>query len=123
MGFLSHDHFPAYEEVTGGKNHQRAPWRPYCSLAICKGASKKDAGRLFIKVCSDRTRGNNFKLRVDLGWNKEEFFYDKGSETLGQVAQRSGECPLPGNIQCQAGRGSEQPDLAEDVPAHCWGLD
>ena len=33
--------------------------------------------------------------------------------------------PIPGNIQGQVGRGSEHPDLVEDVPAHCRevGLD
>ena len=52
-------------------------------------------------------------------------FYDEGDETLAQVAQRGGRCPIPGNIPGQVGRGSEQPDLVEDVPAHCRavGLD
>lgn len=31
--------------------------------------------------------------------------------------------PKPGNIQGQAGQVSEQPDLAEDGPAHCRSLD
>ena len=32
---------------------------------------------------------------------------------------------MPGNIQGQVGRGSEQPGLVEDIPAHCrrGGLD
>ena len=30
--------------------------------------------------------------------------------------------PIPGNVPGQAGRGSEQPGLAEDVPAHRRGL-
>jgi len=44
---------------------------------------------------------------------------------LEQVTQRGGRCPIPGNIQGQVGRGSEQPGLVEDVPAHCRevGLD
>jgi len=45
-----------------------------------------------------------------------------GGETLAQVAQRDGNCPLPGNIQGQDGRGSEQPDLVEDVSAPCSGF-
>jgi len=36
-----------------------------------------------------------------------------------QVAQRGGQCPIPGNIQDQVGRGSEEPDPVEDVPAYC----
>jgi len=48
--------------------------------------------------------------------------YSKGGGTLVQVAQRGGRCPIPGNIQGQVGWGSEQPDLAEDVPAHGRGV-
>jgi len=35
--------------------------------------------------------------------------------------QRGGRCPMPGNIQGQVEQGSEQPDLGEDVTAHCRG--
>ena len=48
--------------------------------------------------------------------------YGEGGETLEQVAQRGGRCPIPGKIQGQVGWGSEQPDLVEDVPAHCRGV-
>lgn len=34
---------------------------------------------------------------------KKEVFYYKGVETVEQVAQGGGRCPIPGNIQCQAG--------------------
>ena len=53
---------------------------------------------------------------------KEEIFDDEGGETLAQVARRGGRCPIPGNVQGQVGQGSEQPDLVEDVPAHCRGV-
>ena len=43
-------------------------------------------------------------------------------ETLEQVARRGGRCPIPGNIQGQVGRGSEQCDLVEDGPAHGRGV-
>ena len=46
------------------------------------------------------------------------FFYSKGGETLEQVALRGGGCPVPGDVQGQAGQGSEQPDLAVGVPVH-----
>jgi len=46
-----------------------------------------------------------------------------GGETLERVAQRgSGGPPIPGNTQGQVGRGSQQPDLVKDVPAHCRGV-
>ena len=50
---------------------------------------------------------------------KEEIFYHEGGGTLEQIAQRVSEGPIPGNIQSQAGQGSEQPGLVEDIPAHC----
>ena len=39
-----------------------------------------------------------------------------------QVAQRGGECPIFGEIQGQAKRGSEQANLSVDVPVHCRGV-
>ena len=45
-----------------------------------------------------------------------------GDEALAQIAQRGGECPLPGDTQGQPGRGSEQPDQAVGVPVHCKGV-
>ena len=40
----------------------------------------------------------------------------------GGIAQRGGGCPILGNIHGQVGRGSEQPDPVENVPAHCKGV-
>jgi len=56
---------------------------------------------------------------------EEEYFYGEGGETLAHVVQRGGRCPNPGNIQGRVGWRSGQPDLVEDVPAHCRevGLD
>ncbi|KAK4830544.1 hypothetical protein QYF61_011682 [Mycteria americana] len=52
---------------------------------------------------------------------KEEIFYDEGGEALEQVSQRGCRCLIPGSIEGHVGWGSEQPDLVEDVPAHCRG--
>ena len=48
-----------------------------------------------------------------------------GGEPLAKTAHRGGGCPIPVDTQGQAGRGSEQPDLAVSVPVHCRevGLD
>ena len=58
----------------------------------------------------------------DLGWILEKSFYNMDGEAMGQVAQRGGGCPIPGDIQDQAGQGSEQPDLGVDVSVHCRGV-
>jgi len=47
---------------------------------------------------------------------------DKDGEALEQIDQRGGGCSIPGDIQGQAGQGSEQPDLAVGVPVHCRGV-
>jgi len=52
----------------------------------------------------------------------KEIFYQEGGETMEQIAQRGSGVPVPGDIQGQAGRGSEQPGLVEDVPAYCRGV-
>jgi len=85
-----------------------------------RGPYKKDGDRHFIRACWNRTSGNGFKLeegRFRLGI-RHRFFYSEGGEALEQVAQRGGRCLMLRNIQGQVGRGSEQPDLVEDVPAH-----
>ena len=41
---------------------------------------------------------------------------------MAKVAQRGGGCPIPGDTRGQAGWGSEQLDLAVDVPVDCRGV-
>lgn len=53
---------------------------------------------------------------------QRSFIIKEGGETLEQVAQRGGECPITGTIQCQVGQGSEQHDLIEDAAAYCTWL-
>jgi len=81
-----------------------------------EGAYRKGGENIFSRACCDRTRSNGFKLR------EGRFQLDMSGETLEQIAQRGSGGPIPGNVQGQAGWGSEQPDLVEDVPAHCRGL-
>lgn len=50
--------------------------------------------------------------------HEEELF---SSETLEQVTQRDGPCPISESVQGHFGQGCEQADLV-DVPAHCGGI-
>ncbi|KAK4830079.1 hypothetical protein QYF61_008417 [Mycteria americana] len=74
-----------------------------------KGAYREDGERLFTKACSDRTRGNGFKLkegrfRLDI---KKNFFYDEGGGTLEQ-ADRVGSTALVIKwAKCDIREGSE----------------
>jgi len=75
-------------------------------------------------MCCNRSRDQGFKLkegrfRLDIS---KIFFYSEGGEALQQVAWGGSRCPMPGKIQGQVGQDSEQPDLAEDVPAHYRGV-
>ncbi|KAK4823600.1 LOW QUALITY PROTEIN: hypothetical protein QYF61_003800 [Mycteria americana] len=84
-----------------------------------KGAYKKDEDKLFSRAYSGRTRESRFSLDIRKKFFTKKFCKIRG-ETLEQVAQR---CPIPENIQGQVGGDAEQPDLIEDVPANCRGLD
>jgi len=55
---------------------EKAPGTPYYSLSVLTGVCKKDGDYLFSRACSDRTKGNGFKLkesRLRLGIRKKFF--------------------------------------------------
>ena len=52
-----------------------------------------------------------------VGWSHPE----SGGQRLS--VQRRGRCCITGDISGRVGQGSEQPDLAEDVPAYCRGVE
>ena len=49
----------------------------------------------------------SYKEKIFKSDRKKKFFYDKSSEALAWVALRGGGCPIPGDVQRQAGWGSE----------------
>jgi len=53
------------------------------------------------------TRGDGFRRgEIQTGY-KEETVYAEGGETLAEVAQKGGRCPITGNVPGQVGQGSE----------------
>ena len=92
--FNSSDHAPIqYEEMLMNlltfliREHPQKRSLTYCVEWYLKGAYRKAGEGLFIRACSERMRGNGFKLeegrfRLDM---RKKFF--KGGETLKQVAQ------------------------------------
>ncbi|KAK4825070.1 LOW QUALITY PROTEIN: hypothetical protein QYF61_023074, partial [Mycteria americana] len=95
-------------------------------IAACqylKGARKKDGDRLFDRACSNRTRGDGFKLKE----GRSRLEIRKKCFTL-RVVRHWPRLPrevvdAPSLETFQVGRGSEQPALVEDVPARGRGLD
>lgn len=49
---------------------------------------------------------------------KKDLFDDECDEALEKVGQRDNRCPIAGNIQDQAGWGSEQSDEVENISDH-----
>ena len=73
-----------------------------------------------MRVDSDRTKGNGFKLRREIQVRyQEKVFHTEGGDTL----EEGFRCPIPGGIQGQAGCGSGQPGLVVGDPAHSRGVE
>jgi len=90
-----------------------------------KGVFQKVGDKRFSRGCYNRAKSNGFKLKDD----RFRLEIRKKLSTIRVVKQwrrlprEVVDAPSLGNVPCQVGQGSEQPDRVEDVPAHCRGLD
>ena len=78
------------------------------SLSPCKSLPAEKLASLWLRRHGFKLKRGEIYIR-----QKKEILYSEGDEALAQVAQRSCGCPLPGRVQGQVGRGSEQPGLVE----------
>ena len=68
----------------------KAPEGPHSDLPVPEGGLQESWGEIFITACSNRMRGNGFKLeegRFRLDIRKKFFTEGEGGETLKQVTQ------------------------------------
>lgn len=84
---------------------QKQRLSPVHAVKTLQEARRTDGEGLFIRECSDRLKGNGFKVKEHRfrSYVGKKFFHCEGGKKLEQNAQRSCGCPIPGNVQGQVG--------------------
>ena len=90
----------------------KAPWRPYSSLPVLKGAYNKDGENLFSGACCNRTRGNGFNLKEGR-FRLDKIFTVRVMKPWNVFSREVVDAPC---LQGHIGQGSEQPHVVKDVP-------
>ena len=93
------------------------------SVPFREAVRKKGTDSLARSVVTGQGKWFQTKRGENQIGHKEEVFYYKGVDALEQIARIGGENPILRDIQSQVGWGSEQPNRAVGVPAHCRELD
>lgn len=99
-----------------GRFIEAARFTGYFLISCIFLSGKRDSihWNLFLQNISHSSPCQQIRLSV-----RRNFFTVGGGETLAQVIQRGGGCPIPGSIPGQVGQNSEPHDLVGDVSAHC----
>jgi len=96
----------------------------HCTITLYVWAYRKAGEGLFTRACSDRTRGNAFKLkegRFKLSIRKN--FYAMRMVRHWHCCPESCGCSISGGAEGQVGWGFGQPVLVGGVSAHGRGWD
>lgn len=95
---------------------KKASGRPYDGLLALKGGLW-NGDRLFSMACSDRTRGNGFKLKEFQASYRKKFVMMRVVKQWDRLPREVFRCPILGNVQGHVGQSCEPLDQVEDVPS------
>jgi len=110
-----------------GLEERRLQGDVIAAFQYLKKAYRKDGDRHLSRACCDRTRGNGFKLKKGRFRDdtRKKFFSMRVVKRWNRLCREVVDAPSLETFKARLDGALEQPDLVEDVPAHCRrvGLD
>lgn len=94
---------------------EKASGRPYSSFSVSKRAYKKDGEGWFLRVRSDTTGGNGFKLKKGRFGSEIQRKLCIVKEVRHWQRLPSCGCTIPGSVQGELGWSFEHPGLMDTV--------